>query len=100
LIKNIQRKCPKCKTWNKAEEQCTNCGQLLNPEKLREEEKVEREKQKVLLRKPSELERWFEKVENSENILVRAIYQIVYSIWMVFAAIIGFILYAVTATVG
>ena len=99
-MKNIQRKCPSCDTWNKDEEYCTNCGQLLDPDKLRKEEKLEREKQKVLLRKPNELDHWLEKVEKSKNPFIWLIYRIVRTVWVVFAAIITFILYAIAAAPG
>ena len=96
----IQKKCPHCGTWNKDEEHCTNCGKLIDPIKLREQERLEQQKQRILLRKPTQVDLWFERFSNSKNPLVRALYCILYSIWMVFAAIIGFILYLIALTPG
>lgn len=96
----IHRKCPHCSTWNNDEEHCKNCGELIDPVKVREKESVEREKRRILLRKPTELDRLFEKFSNSKNPLIRGLYYILYGIWFVFAAIIGFILYLIMLTPG
>lgn len=96
----IQRKCRHCGTWNKDEEYCTNCGNLLNPEKIRRKENAEKEKKRLLLRKPNQLDTWLENFSNSKNPLVKVLYHILNTVWIIFAAIGGFIIYIVAMVSG
>jgi methionyl-tRNA synthetase len=96
----VERKCPSCGTWNKKEvDYCTNCGHLISPEIIQEKE-AEEQKRKILLRKPGVLDRWFESFAQSKNPLVKLVYYILYSVWIVFSAIVGFVLYMVAAGPG
>lgn len=96
----MERKCPHCGTWNKEVDYCINCGKLIDPEKIKVKEEAAKEKRKILLRKPNKLDEWFEKFSNSKNPLVQALYYLLYSVWMIFAVIVGFILYAVALAPG
>lgn len=96
----MERKCPHCGTWNKEVERCSNCGELIDPEKIKIVEQTAKEKRKLLLRKPNKLDAFFEKFSNSKNPLVQIIYYLLYSVWLIFAVIVGFILYVVALAPG
>ena len=39
----VERKCKHCKTWNKDEDHCTNCGMPLSPKAIARKEAAEKE---------------------------------------------------------
>lgn len=86
----IERKCPKCKAWNKDEDYCESCGEALSPRALdiRREEKIAAEE---AARVPDKFEVLQEKAKHSKYFLVRVGYYIVYSIFMVIGALGAFV---------
>ena len=95
----MERKCPKCGVWNNDEDYCKDCGTLISPSKIAVKEEEER-KAKFQMRKPGKLDEWFEKFAASKNPFVKILYYILYSIWFIFAALIGFALYIAAASPG
>jgi hypothetical protein len=96
----IKRKCPSCSTWNtKGEHRCKTCGVALQAELIIEEEYHAREK-KRLERPRTKLDELVESLKGSRNPLVRILYFIVYSIWLVYIGILGFILWLIAWTPG
>ena len=78
----IERKCLSCKTWNNEEDYCKNCGEALSPKALdvkREKRLADEEAAKV----PSKVDVYLEKAKHSKYFLVRIVYYIVYSIFMI-----------------
>ena len=95
----VERKCPKCGEWNNNEEYCTQCGQLLNPVKIRIQEDVE-QKKAFSAKPPDKLDIFLQKFKHSRFFLFRWLYYVLYSIWLVFGVVVSFILYMVAGTVG
>lgn len=85
----VQRKCPKCLTWNNEESHCVKCHELIDPVLIEDErEKVREEiRNSVPLTK---LDIFIERWKNSKYLLLRIIYKIVYSIAIIFVSIAGF----------
>ena len=82
----LQIKCRKCKTWNDGGDYCSNCGAVISME---EEERIEIEIKKEIERnKPKDkFELLVEKYKHHDNLILRGIFYIFYSIYLVFAAI-------------
>lgn len=95
----MERKCPQCGTWNNDETHCKKCGTLIDPKEIAEKEE-EQKKKEFMLRKPGKLDALFDKFAQSKNPFVKIVYYILYSIWVVFAAIVGFVLYLTAAGPG
>lgn len=86
---SVQRKCPKCNTWNGNEDYCTVCNELLNPiliEDLREE-KREARRQNVA---PSRLDLFIDRWKHSRFLVLRILFRILYAIGFTFIAIASF----------
>lgn len=82
----IQRRCKKCGTWNGDVHYCTNCGAVISTE---EEERLEHKKKKEIeANKPKDkIDLFVEKYKNHQNPIVKGIFYIFYSVYIVFAAI-------------
>ncbi|MFT5824305.1 MAG: putative membrane protein YvbJ [Crocinitomix sp.] len=95
----IERKCLSCGTWNKEEDNCTNCG---NPISQKEIIKVETKKKRLEeANKPKDkFELFAERLKNHKYFFMRVIYKIGYSIGMVFATIGAFIAWGVAMANG
>lgn len=91
---SVERKCKSCKTWNKDNDNCINCGALISPGLIEiiRVRKRERKRENI---PPSSLDIFLEKWKNSKFFLFRVIYYILYSIISVFFAIVAFITYIV-----
>jgi len=96
----MERKCPKCGTWNKDKKNCSNCGERLDFEKIRKEEEAEKKQNRLLLRKPDILDKWFNQLSQSSNPFVKVFYFIALSVWMVFAVIVGIIILIASLATG
>ncbi len=83
-----ERKCPRCQTWNKDEDYCVNCGEVLSPKII--EEKREEERKKRRYRPPTKFDKFIENWKNSRFWLLRVLYQVLYTIGVVFVAIASF----------
>jgi hypothetical protein len=95
----VERKCSKCATWNKAEDHCTNCGNLINPVIFAQVKHEERE-EAIRNLPPTKLDIFIEKWRNHNNFIVKGTFYIFYSIWIVFMAIGGFFTWISATTVG
>lgn len=94
---SISRKCPRCKTWNGEESHCISCGEVLDPEIIREE----KDKASYHANKgPSSIDKAFYGMKNSKWILVRALFWIGYSIWFVLFSILSFFIALIAWTPG
>ncbi|MBP4141057.1 hypothetical protein J3S90_04505 [Flavobacterium sp. P4023] len=95
-------KCSDCNTVNINKEYCENCGAILDlvlkrrleTQKKLQEKLDEKEKTK---KPPSKIEVYFNNGLEHSNVLIRYLFQAIYSIWLFFAVIIGGIIAAVTA---
>ncbi len=92
----VQRKCSNCNTWNKDEQYCVNCNTLLDPQLI----EVEREKVREYIREnavPSKVDVFLNNWKNSNYLVFRLVYKVLYSIVVVFGSIIAFFVW-LTAT--
>lgn len=75
-----QIKCPKCQTWNTNQDYCTACNTLLNY--TIERENAHQKSVDEFNNRPQNP--WLEKCKNSANPLLRAVYYVAYSSWLLF----------------
>lgn len=84
----IQRKCPSCGTWNKANSHCVNCNALLDPVLIQVEESNSRKP--TWTKKETAFDRFILKWQNHPFAPLRWLYKILYTIGVVFFAIASF----------
>ncbi|MGV6861752.1 MAG: hypothetical protein ACWA41_08255 [Putridiphycobacter sp.] len=86
----LQIKCRKCKTWNDGGDYCVNCGAVIS---MKEEERlsIKKKKEEALNQPKDKFTLFIEKYKNHPNILIKGIFYIFYSVYMVFAAIGAFL---------
>ena len=84
-----ERKCPSCSTWNKDEDFCTSCGLLLSPKIIEEKREEVREERRNSI-PPTKFDFFLERWKNSNYLLLRVLYKIVYAISVTFIAIASF----------
>ena len=84
----VERKCPKCNTWNKEEDYCTNCGTVLSPVIIEEQREKKREEERR--REPTKFDIFLNNWKNSRFFLLRALYQILYTVGVIFITIASF----------
>jgi ribosomal protein L32 len=84
-----KQKCPNCGEWNSDEKACTKCEYTLDFKERRVEEE-EKKAQNYLTREKDKLEQFLHDFKTSKYVIVRMIYYVLYSIWMVYFAIISF----------
>jgi Zn ribbon nucleic-acid-binding protein len=94
-----RKKCPKCNTWNENQEECTNCGHLLNYWKQREVSIAENEKVRAEALN-DKLDDFVEAWKNSRWWILKGLYYFFYSIWFSLMAIVSFIVMIVAALPG
>ena len=96
----IQRKCPSCGSWEtKGKDHCGNCGALISPEKILVEEFESREKFRNEVR-DTPLENFFDRWKNTPNPLLKFVYFVLRSVWIVYMAILAFFLWLIAMTPG
>ena len=95
----VERKCPKCGTWKGSNDNCNNCNQLLNPTVIRKIENIE-QKRIFSSKPPDNIDIFLKKFKNSRFFLIRGLYYVLFSVWLVFGVAVSFVLYMVAGTVG
>ena len=86
----IERKCPKCKHWNNAEDYCNQCNEPLSPlaiDKFKEDKKRIEEANKI----PDKFDLFLESMKTSKYLLIRWAYHLLYSVFVVIGAIGAFL---------
>src|SRR5690606_5533800 len=99
LVKMIERKCPKCSTWNGDETHCKSCGTVISPEILQKIEDDEKAK-KLAEQKPDKLDVLLSRAKNHRLLPVRILYYMIYSVAVVVFAIASFFAYLVAWSPG
>ena len=96
---SIRRRCPNCQTFTEDSDYCENCGELINFELIRKKEKKEKVQDPVF--EPSQrIDDLLSRIKHSKFFLFRWIYQLAYSIWFVFAAILSFFMFVIATMPG
>ncbi len=96
----IERKCRNCKEWDRdGNVICQHCGHPLAPDLIIEKNSEERKK-KAEEKPPSSLEIFLNSIKNSENILVRIIYRVLRTVWVIYMAILSFFLWLIAISPG
>lgn len=83
-----ERKCPNCSEWNKDVDYCTNCNEVLSPQIIEEEREKVREERRY--REPNAFDKFIHRWKNSRFLMLRVLYQILYTIGVIFFAIASF----------
>ncbi len=97
---SVQRKCKACGTWNTGEvTHCTNCGALIDPTMVREEEAEARHKKRMEAPR-GRLDKFIELFKESRNPFMKFIFLVASAIWFVYWVILSFILWVIAATPG
>lgn len=87
-----QRKCSKCGHWNTDLDYCEKCNNLLNLQLQVEIEQQQKEERRSI-QPPDRLDRLFDAFKHSRFLPIRILYHILYSIWLVFIAVLSFFMY-------
>lgn len=85
----VQRKCSTCSTWNNEEDNCISCGRLLNPRLIEEAREKEREQRRNSVPETG-LDRFIENWKNSRFLILRILYNVLYTVGFIFVAIASF----------
>jgi methionyl-tRNA synthetase len=86
----LQIKCRTCNSWNDGGDYCKNCGAVISME---EEERLSlKQKKEQLEKEPKDKFTLFvEKYKHHHNIVIRNVFYIFYSVYMIFTAIGAFL---------
>lgn len=90
--------CKHCQTENLNTDYCTNCGQIINIvlERQLEQQRIKEERiQKELQTAPTPLEKIAQKLRNHSNPIVRLLFFIVHTVWLIVATIAAGIAYLI-----
>lgn len=90
--------CKHCQTENLNTDYCTNCGGIINIvlERQLEQQRVTEERiQKELHTPPTPLEQIAQKLRNHSNPIIRALFFIIHTVWLIVATIAAGIAYLV-----
>jgi hypothetical protein len=87
----VERKCLKCGTWNKDNDYCISCGEPVSPKIIENIREEAREKRRF--KPPTKFDLFLQKWKNSRFWILRVLYQILYTISMIFFAIASFFAY-------
>jgi hypothetical protein len=86
----LQIKCRKCNTWNNGGNYCEKCGAVISMEE--EERLAQKIKKEELAKSPKDKFTLFiDKYKHHPNFVLRGIFYIFYSVYLIFAAIGGFL---------
>lgn len=93
-------KCLECNTVNTDRDYCSKCGAIINIVLKRQlerekkvQEKIEQKKSKV----PSKVDVFLKNGKSHSNIIIRALFQVGYLIWVFFSMLIGILISIVVA---
>lgn len=92
-------KCPKCETWNKDLDYCSNCGHLISSKIIEENREVAREERRNSI-PATKLEIFIKNWKESKYFLLRLIYKILYTIAFIFITIASLFAYLAASPNG
>ena len=86
----IERKCSNCGSWNKDEDYCAFCKAPLSPKAIDSEKTIQLKKEAQAI-PPSKLDVFLLKAKTSNFFVVRIIYYLFYSVFIIIGAFGAFI---------
>ena len=95
----MERKCKSCGVWNADEQVCKSCGTVLDPAEIRKQEHKNEESKRAAIPK-SKVEKMLDQMKASSNPLVKLSYVVLKTFWLVYMAIITFILWFIALGPG
>jgi hypothetical protein len=97
-----QVSCPVCKEWNVAEDKyCVRCNSLLDRGEIRRIEKAKTDLPPVNINaNPEWVDRLIKRVNESQNPFVRFALRSAVTLWMIYMAAVGFVLWSVAWLAG
>lgn len=93
-------KCLACNTINLDRDYCSNCGAIINvvlKRQLENENKIQEKIKEDKSKAPSAIDIFLKKGATHPNSVLRAIFQIMYSIWLFVAMLIGWLIALIVA---
>jgi ribosomal protein L37E len=93
-------KCASCGVFNSGNDYCDNCGVLINPDIIREQEVTERKRvydQKIIQQNTAAENGYLNKLKTHDYWIVRAFGTIITSVWVIVMAVGGFIAWLAAA---
>lgn len=96
---STERKCPSCGTWNLDQDYCTECKTVLSPEIIEEKREEDREHRR-LTTPPSSMDIFLDKWKNNRFWVLRILYKIVYTVFVIFVGIASLFAYLAASPNG
>jgi hypothetical protein len=96
-------KCLECNTVNLDSDYCGQCGALINivlKRQLEREKKTQEKVEDEKTKEPSRIDVFLKKGAAHPNILIRAVFQVFYWIWLFFAMLVGWLIAMFVALVA
>lgn len=93
-------KCLECNTVNQDSDYCSNCGAIINvvlKRKLETEKKIQKKIELDKTKEPNKIDVFLNKASKHPNWIVRLFSQVIYSIWLFLAMVVGGLIAAVIA---
>ncbi|MGB1000395.1 MAG: hypothetical protein ACPGVE_08690 [Flavobacteriales bacterium] len=96
-------KCNACKNWTDgAKNNCSFCGNLVNPKEIKKIEQLTKAEQlkKQKEEKMSAFEKWIEQQEKSKKWHVKILVRLVKIVWVMYMALLSFIIWFIAWLAG
>ncbi len=94
-----ERKCPSCGNWNTDQDYCSTCNTILSPEII-EEKREEKREHRRLTTPPSSADIFLAKWKNHRFWVLRILYKIVYTVFVIFVGIASLFAYLAASPNG
>lgn len=89
-------KCPSCGNWTPGNQaNCIHCGALVDPALIDQKERDNRAEKNRKEREAAEtrIEKYLKKLQQSENPFARFLYTVLNIVWIVYMAIVSFVIW-------
>lgn len=93
-------KCLACNTINVDRDYCSNCGEIINivlKRQLESENKIQEKEEVEKSKVPSRIDVFLKKGATHPNSIIRALFQVIYSVWLFIAMLVGWLIAMVVA---
>ena len=93
-------KCLACNTINVDRDYCSNCGEIINivlKRQLESENKIQEKEEVEKSKVPSRIDVLLKKGATHPYSIIRALFQVIYSVWLFIAMLVGWLIAMVVA---